>query len=136
MRVKRSFVKILAGLVPLPLVGAVAPAATIEVLEVFDFPGPGRLTLPQKINDGGVVVGVVTDSVSGAARGFYRQRNGQFSAPFIEPNDTGNLTQGRGINNNRMICGEYLNGGDGTFHGYFITNRTFSEFNVPDSLDT
>src|SRR5262245_58141249 len=96
MRVSRPLLQILAGLVALPLVGAVAPAATIEVLEVFDFPGPGRLTLPQKINDAGVVVGVVIDSVSGAARGFYRQRSGQFSAAFIEPNDTGNLTQGRG----------------------------------------
>src|SRR5262252_4655102 len=103
MKVRRSFVQILAGLVALPLAGAVASAATIEVLEVFDVPGAGKQTLPQKINDGGVIVGTVIDSASGAARGFYRQRNGDFSAPYVEPNDTANLTQGRGINNDRVL---------------------------------
>jgi hypothetical protein len=112
-----------------------APAATIEVLETFDYPGTGNLTFPQKINDHGVIVGVFID-VNGVARGFYRSRQGRFSAPFVEPNDTGNLTQGRGINNARVICGEYLNGNDGTFHGYFLAHQMFVEFDLTDATNT
>jgi hypothetical protein len=59
-----------------------------------------------------------------------------FSNAFVEPNDTGNLTQGRGINNARIVCGEYLNGTDGTFHGYFRAHAMFREFDVADALDT
>jgi len=117
------------------LSGSLAPAASIEVLETFDYPGTGNQTLPQKISDQGAVVGVFID-VNGVARGFYRSRNGRFSAPFVEPNDSGNVTQGRGINNSRRICGEYLNGNDGTFHGYFLQHQRFTEFDVEDTLDT
>lgn len=135
MKPRRSFVYILAALLVLPLVGTVASGATIEAIETFDFPGTGNLTLPQKISDHGVIVGVFIDP-SGVARGFYRSRNGRFSDPFVEPNDTGNVTQGRGINNSRTICGEYLNGNDGTFHGYFLSHTIFTEFDIADALDT
>ncbi len=135
MRAKNLFIHILAVLISLPLVGTVAQAATIEVLETFDFPGTGNQTLPQKISDRGVIVGAVIDA-SGVAQGFFRSRGGQFSHAFVEPNDTGNLTQGRGINNARKICGEYLNGGDGTFHGYFRVNGMFAEFDIAGALDT
>ena len=135
MKAKKLFIHILAVLISLPLIGTVAQAATIEVLETFDFPGEGNATLPQKISDHGVIVGVVID-INGVAKGFYRARNGRFSDAFVEPNDTGNLTQGRGINNRRTICGEYLNGSDGTFHGYFLSHTIFTEFDVADALDT
>jgi hypothetical protein len=135
MRPRHSFVYILAVLLVMPLFGAVASAATIEAIESFDFPGTGNATLPQKINDHGVIVGVFIDP-SGVARGFYRSRNGRFSDPFVEPNDTGNLTQGRGINNRRTICGEYLDGSSGAFHGYFLSHTIFTEFDVTDALDT
>ena len=39
MKPRHLFVQILAVLVALPLVGTVARAATIEVLETFDYPG-------------------------------------------------------------------------------------------------
>lgn len=135
MKARNLFIQILAVLIALPLVGTVAPAATIELLETFDYPGTGNQTLPQKINDHGVVVGVFIDA-GGVARGFFRSRHGRFSSPFVEPNDTGNLTQGRGINNARQICGEYLNGSDGTFHGYFRAHAMFNEFDITDALDT
>jgi hypothetical protein len=112
-----------------------APAATIEVLETFDYPGTGNLTFPQKINDRGVTVGVFID-LNGVAHGFFRSRNGRFSHPFVDPNDTGGVTQGRGINNFREICGEYLNGSDGTFHGYFLSHQKFMNFDVPDASNT
>jgi len=75
--------------------------------------------------------------VAGAAQGFiYRVRAGKFSAAFHEPNDTGHFTQGRGINNKRRVCGEYLNGSDGTFHGYLLSHPDFVEFDVADTSDT
>jgi hypothetical protein len=134
MRSRYQFVHILAALSAL-LLGSMALGATIDVLETFDFPGTGNNTLPQKISDQGVIVGVVID-VNAVASGFYRSRNGRFSEAFVEPNDTGNLTQGRGINNSRRMCGEYLNGGDGTFHGYFFQHQHFVEFDIADALDT
>ena len=51
MKAKNLFIHILAVLISLPLIGTVAQAATIEVLETFDFPGEGNATLPQKISD-------------------------------------------------------------------------------------
>jgi hypothetical protein len=127
---------ILAVLIALPLAGTVAAAATIEVIETFDYPGPGNLTLPQKLNDTRVVVGIVVDA-AGVTRGFLRNRNGVFSDAWVEPNDTGNFTTGRGINNSRMVCGEYLNGADGTLHGYFRRARAnFQEFDITDATNT
>ena len=41
MKLKNPLVNILAVLT-LPLVGTVAPAATVEVLQTFDFPGEGN----------------------------------------------------------------------------------------------
>lgn len=126
---------VLGVFIALLLAGTVAPAATITVLETFDFPGAGNNTLPQKINDGGLIVGSVIDS-AGVTKGFLRARSGNFSNAFVEPNDTGNLTQGRGVNNARVVNGEYLNGTDGTFHGYHRKHVMFKEYDVPDALDT
>jgi len=136
MRARHVFVYIIAALVALPLVGTATSAATIEVVETFDFPGVGRLTEPQKINDQGDIVGSVVDTASGAIRGFYRGRGGNLSGGFVEPNDTGNLTQGRGVNNAREICGTYTNGSDGTSHGYFLAHRVFTEFDLPNVSGT
>ncbi|HEX4665194.1 MAG TPA: hypothetical protein VH207_01235 [Chthoniobacterales bacterium] len=96
MKTRHLSASILAVLLALPLVGASARAATIEVIQIFDYPGTGNLTRPQKINDNGDIAGSFVDS-SGVVRGFVRSRNGDFSAPIVEPNDTGNSTQGRGI---------------------------------------
>jgi hypothetical protein len=136
MRVRHLFVCIIAALAALTLVGTVASAATIEVIETFDVSGMGTNTEPQKINDRGDIVGAVVDPVAGVTRGFFRARNGQFNSTFVEPNDTGNLTQGRGINNAREICGNYTNGSDGTSHGYFLSNGVFTEFDIPDASGT
>ena len=63
-------------------------------------------------------------------------RNGNFSAPIVDPNDTCNFTEGSGINNSRLICGDYQNGSDCLYHGYFWMGGNFSEFDVPDSVGT
>lgn len=136
MKIRHTFAYIIAASVALPLLGAFASAATIELLEAFDYPGAGRLTQPQKINDNGDIVGTVIDATTGESRGFLRGRGGQFSDGFVEPNDTGMLTQGRAINNARVICGVYGNGSDGSSHGFFLTHRTFTEYDAPGVVDT
>jgi hypothetical protein len=111
-------------------------SVSIRVITTFDYPGTGiQGTQSQKINDGGDIVGSYFDS-NGMGRGFVRFRNGNFSAPIVEPNDTCNVTEGTGINNSRLICGEYQNGSDCLLHGYFLMGGNFREFDVPDSLST
>lgn len=111
-------------------------SVSITVITTFDYPGTGNQgTQPQKINDTGDIVGVYSDS-NGVGRGFVRFANGNFSAPIVDPNDTCNYTEGRGINNSRLIGGDYENGSDCLSHGYFLMGGNFREFDVPDSLST
>ena len=110
-------------------------SVSIRVITTFDYPGTGNSTLPQKINDAGDIVVVYNDS-SDVSRGFVRFSNGNFSAPIVAPNDTCNVTEGRGLNNSRLICGSYQNGSDCLYHGYFLVGGNFSEFDVPDSVST
>lgn len=138
MKPKTPLVWILAVLSVLPLLGTVAPGATITVLQTFDYPflPNATATLPQKVSDQGVLVGTVMDSESNALGFNYKFRLGRFSAPIREPNDTGGVTQGRGINNRRHVVGEYLNGSDGTFHGYKLLFPVFAEIDVSGAIDT
>jgi hypothetical protein len=108
---------------------------SIRVVTTFDYPGTGNSTYPQKINDAGDIVGGVY-AISSVIFGFVRFSNGNFSAPIVDPDDTCNFTDGRGINNSRLICGDYQNGSDCLYHGFFLMGGNFSEFDVPDSLST
>src|SRR5215831_5654535 len=111
-------------------------SVSIRVITTFDYPAIGNeATQPQKINDTGEIVGSYFDS-NGMGRGFIRFRNGNFSAPIVDPNDTCNVTEGRGINNSHLICGSYQNGSDCPYHGYFLMGSNFSDFDVPGSLST
>jgi hypothetical protein len=62
MKPKQILISILAVLFVFPFDGDVRSASTssgsIEVIMTFDYPGAGNLTLPQKINERGDVVGV------------------------------------------------------------------------------
>ncbi len=109
--------------------------SSVELLNTFDYPGDVTSTQPQKINAAGAVVGVFTDS-AGVQRGFVRFQNGQFSDPFVDPNDTGNTTQGRGINNSGLTCGDYLDGSSGSFHGFFKKGGGFTNYDVLGSTTT
>src|SRR6476660_10035323 len=106
MKPKQIFISILAVLFVFPLMGAVAQqvatSGSIEVITTFDYPGTGNLTLPQKINERGDVVGVFVSS--GVTRGFVWFSDGNFSPPIVEPNDTGNVTEGRGFLNSVTDC--------------------------------
>jgi hypothetical protein len=111
-----------------------ANSGSIEVITTFDYPGTGNLTLPQKINERGDIVGEYIDS-SGVVRGFVRFSDGSFSAPIVDPNDTVGFTEGRGINNSRTVAGDYAIS-DGTLHSFFLSNGTFTEYDVPGSVQT
>jgi len=138
MKPKHIFISILAVLFVLPLMGTFAQQApnsvSIQVITTFVYPGTVISTQPQKINDEGDIVGIYVDSL-GVTRGFVRFSNGTFSAPIVEPNDTENFTQGRGINNSGTVCGDYA-GSDDNGHGFFLSGGTFTQYNVPGALAT
>ena len=138
MKPKHIFNIILAVLFVFPLMGTFAQQASssgsIEVITSFDYPGTGNLTLPQKINERGDVVGEFIDS-SGVTRGFVRFSDGSFSAPIVDPNDTVGFTEGRGINNSGTVAGDYVIS-DGTIHSFFLSGGTFTEYDVPGAVQT
>lgn len=115
--------------------GQTSDAYSVQVTGTFDYPGTGIQTRPQKINDQGDIVGVFVDS-SGASHAFVLRRSGTFSPPLTDPNDTGALTEGRGINNDRLVCGDYLDGSTGNYHGFFLQGKTFTDYDVPNSTWT
>jgi hypothetical protein len=135
---KQIFNIILAVLFVLPLTRTFAQQApnafSIEVITTFDYPGTGNSTEPQKINERGDIVGVFIDS-SGVTRGFVRFSDGSFSAPIVDPNDTVGFTEGRGINNSRTVAGDYVIS-DGTLHSFFLSGGTFTEYDVPNTIQT
>jgi len=138
MRRKNRLVYILAILITTQLVGTVAPAATLQLLRVFDFPGHPTVlaTKPQKVSDQSDIVGTVIQ-LDGTVQGFlYKIRISRFSSAFSDPNDTGNFTEGRGINNRRHMVGEYLDASDGTYHGYIVKHPNFFDFDVAGATDT
>jgi hypothetical protein len=138
MKSKQILISVLAVLFVFPLMETFAQQAgnsvSFEVITTFDYPGTGNLTEPQKINDGLEIVGTYIDSL-GVTRGFVRFTNGNFSAPIVEPNDTENFTQARGINNSHTVCGDYA-GSDDNGHGFFLSRGTFTEYNVANAVAT
>jgi len=111
MKPKQIFNTILAVLFVFPSMGTFAQQApnsgSIEVITTFDYPGAGNLTLPQKINERGDIVGEFIDP-NGVTAGFVRFSDGSFSDPIVDPNDTLGFTEGRGINNSRTVAGDYI----------------------------
>ena len=121
MHPKRSLICILAALITLPFFGTVAPATTIDIIQTFDFPGATSI-LPQKIEDQTDLIGTAIFSDGSVKAFIYKPLKHKFSPAFAPSFDTGNYTQGRGINFRRHSCGESLNASDGTFHGYMMTH--------------
>src|SRR6476659_4860572 len=132
MQPKRLLIYILAALITLSLFGTVAPATTIDVIQTFDYPG-GIATLPQKIEDQTDLVGTFI-TPDGKARAFiYKPLSHKFSPALIPPFANKGPTQGRGINFQRHVVGEYLNESDGTFHGYLMTHPNCTPTPTPTS---
>ena len=137
MKPKQIFISILAVLFVFPLIGTFAQQAPnsgfIEVITTFDYPGTGNSTLPQGINERGDIVGTYIDS-NAVNRGFVRFADGTFSSPIVEPKTIG-FTQARGINSSGTVCGDYF-GSDFNLHGFFLSNGTFTEYDVPGGSNT
>src|SRR5438552_17228815 len=89
---------------------------------------------PQKIKERGDIVGEFIDS-NGVVRGFVRFSDGSFSAPIVDPNDTVGFTEGRGINNSGTVDGDYV-GADGFVHSFLLSGGTFTEYDVPGTVQT
>jgi len=138
MKLKQIIISTFAVLFVFPLIGTFAQQApgsgSIQVISSFDYPGTGNLTLPQKINERGDVVGEYIDS-SGVTRAFVRFSDGSFSDPIVDPNDTVGFTEGRGINNAQTLAGDYAIS-DGTLHSFFLSGGTFTEYDVPGTVQT
>jgi hypothetical protein len=139
MKISLRLVGCAVGFAALALTGALAQspdspdAFSIQFVSQFDYPGTGNQTRPQKINDRGDIAGLFVDT-SAASRGFIRFSNGNFSPPIVDPNDTNNFTEGRGINNSRVVCGDYLDS-LGAFEGFFFSHNTFTNYD-PDPTFT
>lgn len=137
MKTPRNIACCIAAFLALPVLEAFAgPAAfSVELISTFDYPGDIVSTQPQKISDSRLVVGVAIDPNLVAA-GFVRFKNGTFSDLLVDPSDTGNTTQGRGINSSYLVCGDYLDANTGSFHGFFLKGAGFHNFDVPGSTTT
>jgi hypothetical protein len=115
--------------------GAEKSDLTIQILVTFDYPLATTQTSPQGINDLGDVSGFYNDG-TGATVGFIRLHNGRFSPPLVDPNDMGNFTQGRGLNNNRVVCGYYSGPNFSGFHGFFFSDNIYTTYDVPGATST
>ena len=133
MKISLRLVGCAVGLAALALTGALAQspdspdAFSFQFLSQFDYPGTGNQTRPQKINDMRDVAGIFVDGTTGASLGFTMRSNGTFSPPIMDPNDAGGLTEARGINNSRLVCGDYLDS-LGAFEGFFLQGHTFTNY--------
>ena len=108
--------------------------AQVELISTFDYPGAGNQTIPEKVNEHGAIMGGFVDS-SQATRGFVLFRNGAFTPPIKDPNDTGNFTIGTGINDSNLGCGFFVDESTGN-HGFFLMDRTITNYDVAGSTAT
>src|SRR6267154_1089574 len=140
MKISLRLVSYAVGFAALGLTGALAQspdsplAFSFQFVSQFDYPGTGNQTRPQKINDFGDIAGLFVDTAA-ASFGFMRLNNGNFSRPIADPNATSNFTEGRGLNNSRLVCGDYLDSA-GAFEGFFLSGHTFTNYVVPNSTTT
>ncbi len=112
----------------------VGVTTTIEIIATYDYPGAAGYINSSGINDKGDVAGYFLDA-AGDFRGFVRFRNGRFSAPIIAPNDTG-VTFAADINNTPTVCGESYDSVNDDYHGYLLTNQTFTSFDIEGARST
>ena len=134
MKISLRLVSCAVGFAALALTGALAQspespeAFSFQFVSQFDYPGTGNQTRPQKINDLGDIAGLFVNTAA-ASFGFMRLNNGNFSRPIADPNATSNFTEGRGLNNSRLVCGDYTDSA-GAFEGFFLSGRTFTNYDI------
>jgi len=129
MKISLRLIGCAVGFAALGLTGALAqgePAAIgIQFVSQFDYPGTGNQTRPQKINTAGDIAGVFVD-INGISHGFTRLANGTFNT-IDDPNSPTPFTEGRGINDSRLICGDYTDSA-GAFEGFFFQRNSFTNY--------
>ena len=103
---------------------------TFEILATFDYP-EALHTFPSGINESGVVVGSFINGLN-QTQSFVRFADGTFSDPIVYP--TAQSTYLSDLNNTGTMCGSYLL--DGTYHGFFLSGSTFTNFDLrtPNTL--
>ncbi len=102
---------------------------TIQLINLFRYPAPDSGLITGQINDSNVLVGYAHFETG--IEGFYSHSGVPFSAPFREPDDTGELTIASGINNHRHICGYYADGVDFTNKGFVRMGEIYFSFVAP-----
>ena len=135
MQLRKLFFCVLVGFIGLIPVSIFAQPNSIHVITTFDYPGTGNSTTPFGINGNGDIAGRYVDS-SNVTRGFVRLRNGSFSSPLVAPGDTGNFTICFGINNARTVGGEFFTLATNTFHGFFLNNGAYTQFDFGGPFST
>src|SRR5215471_9476539 len=129
MKISLRLIGCAVGFAALALTGALAqeePAAhSIQFVSQFDYPGTGNQTRPQKINTAGDIAGVFVD-INGISHGFTRLANGTFHT-IDDPNSPTPFTEGRGINDSRLVCGDYTDSA-GAFEGFFFQSNRFTNY--------
>ena len=107
-----------------------AHEATFEILASFDYPG-ALVTSPSGINESGTVVGSFVNGLN-QTHSFVRFPNGTFSDPIVYPDSQSTYLSD--INNTGTMCGSYIL--DGTYHGFFLSGSTFTNFDLdtPNTL--
>ena len=107
-----------------------AHEVTFEILATFDYPG-ALDTSPSGINESGTVVGSFANGLN-QIQSFVRFADGTFSDPIVYP--ASQSTYLSDINNTGTMCGSYIL--DGTYHGFFLSGSTFTNFDLhtPNTL--
>lgn len=131
---KKLFGFVLIGLAVSMPVNICAQQPVIQLVTTYDYLGQGNSTIAFGINNRGDIAGDFVDS-NNIQRGYIRYRDGSFSAPLLEPNDTGNITRGLGINYFRVVTGTYFSNTDNAFHGFLFNSGIFTSYDI-NSLPT
>ena len=99
MKAKNLFIHILAVLISLPLIGTVAQAATIEVLETFDYPGTGNQPFRRRLTKKATSLAFSSirtgcpGVLSGSAMAALARRSSTLTIPWVLPKDEASITE-------------------------------------------
>jgi hypothetical protein len=108
---------------------------SIQILVTYDYPDATGYINSSGINDRGDVAGYFLQP-SGHFRGFVRFADGSFSPPIVAPNDTMGITYATDINGAPTVCGESYDSRNDAYHGFLVTDRVFTLFDIEGSGST
>src|SRR5439155_1337294 len=98
----------------------------IQLLRTFNYPNTKNQTQPQKINNNFDIIKIFVNP-NEISHNFVIFKNENFNIPIVNPNDTGNLTKTRKINNSHLIYDDYLNSAN-AFEKFFLSNNVFTNY--------